>query len=168
MVVFLWRLLTIYLLKVFLDVRGIIAWSWKWANFFWRSFFITAEEQANFFGRPFFITAKERGDFFGRPSLITSMLLLLFIFWLSCLIFLIYVWLALVWESLSAYTRLRVFSHLATFGWLTSSFGASSAIYIGLAESCPFFFFGDLHPFKESCHLGFVSDLHSSWQTLIT
>ena len=43
-----------------------------------------------------------------------------------------------------------------------------SAIYIGLAESCPFFFFGDLHPFKESCHLGFVSDLHPSWQNLIT
>ena len=29
-------------------------------------------------------------------------------------------------------------------------------------------FLGDLHPFKESCHLGFVSDLHPSWQNFIT
>ena len=29
-------------------------------------------------------------------------------------------------------------------------------------------FFGDLHPFKESCHLGVVNDLHSSWLNLIT
>ena len=34
MLVFLWRLLSIFLLKVFLDVRGIIAW--KWADFFAR------------------------------------------------------------------------------------------------------------------------------------
>ena len=32
MVVFLQRLLSICLLKVFLDVRRIIAWSWKWAS----------------------------------------------------------------------------------------------------------------------------------------
>ena len=50
MVVFLWQLLSICLLKVFSDVQGIIAWSWKWANFFGWSFFISAEEQANFFG----------------------------------------------------------------------------------------------------------------------
>ena len=43
----------------------------------------------------------------------------------------------------------------------------SSAIYIDLAESCPFFF-GDLHQFMESCHSGFISDLHLSWQNLIT
>ena len=55
MVVFLWRLLSICLLKVFLDIWGIIAWSWKWANFLGRSFFVTSEEQANFFGRPFFM-----------------------------------------------------------------------------------------------------------------
>ena len=100
-------------------------------NFFGRPFFIIAEEWGDFLRQPFFITAEERGDFFfffflGRPFLITSMLLLSFIFWLSHLIFLICVWLALVWESLSAYTCLRIFSHLATFRWLTSSYGASS------------------------------------------
>ena len=141
MVVFLWRLLSIYLLKVFLDVREIIAWFWKWANFLGWSFFIIAKEQANFFGwpffiiveelanffgRPFFITAKEQGDFFGRPFFITSMLFLSFIFWSSCFIFLICMWLAFAWESLSTYTRLGVFSHLATFRWLTSSYGVSS------------------------------------------
>ena len=45
----------------------------------------------------------------------------------------------------------------------------SSVIYIGLAESCHFFFFFcDLHPFKKSCHLGFVNNLHPSWQNHIT
>ena len=59
LVIFLWWLLSIFLLKVFLDVLGILAWSWKWANFFGQPFFITTEEQANFFGQPFFITAEE-------------------------------------------------------------------------------------------------------------
>ena len=36
MLVFLWRPLSICLLKVFLDIRGIIAW--KWADFFGRTF----------------------------------------------------------------------------------------------------------------------------------
>ena len=31
-----------------------------------------------------------------------------------------------------------------------------------------FTLFSDLHPFKESCHLAFISDLHPSWQNLIT
>ena len=40
----------------------------------------------------------------------------------------------------------------------------SSLIYIRLGGiSSLGHFFGDLHPFKESCHLGFVNDLHSSW-----
>ena len=124
MVVFLWQLLSICLLKVFLDVPGNIAWFWKWANFLGRSFFIIVEEQANFFG--FFIIAKEQGDFFGWSFFITSMLLLSFIFWLSRLIFLICVWLTIAWESLSTYTCLWVFSHLATFRWLTSSYEALS------------------------------------------
>ena len=73
MLVFLWRPLSIYLLKVFLDIREIIAWSWKWANFFGRSFFfITAKEQANFFGQQFSITAEGWGDFFGRLFFITA------------------------------------------------------------------------------------------------
>ena len=44
----------------------------------------------------------------------------------------------------------------------------SLVIYIDLAKSCPLFFLGDLHPFKESFHLGFVSNLHPSWWNLIT
>ena len=129
MLVFLWRPFSIYLLKVFLDVRGIIAWSWKWANFFGRSFFITAKEQANFFGRLISLD----GHFL---SLLKNKVISLDDHFLSHRCFFFYsfsgcrVWyswfLAFVWESLFVYTRLRVFSHLATFGWLTSSFGALS------------------------------------------
>ena len=42
-------------------------------------------------------------------------------------------------------------------------------IYICLARILSLsHFFGDLHQFKESCHSGFVSDLHPSWRNLIT
>ena len=41
MLVFLWRPLSICPLKVFLYIREIIAWSWKWANFFGQSIFLS-------------------------------------------------------------------------------------------------------------------------------
>ena len=72
MLLFLWWPFSICLLKVFLDVRGIIAWSWKWANFFGRSFFINTKEGGDFFRRPFFITAEEQSNFLGRPLFIIA------------------------------------------------------------------------------------------------
>ena len=109
---------------------------------------------------------------FGRPFFITSMLLLSFIFWLSCfdildlcvtfvcVRFLVYLHSSKGIQSLSHFQV--TYNQLQSFVIQTSS-----TIYISLAESCLFFFFfGDLHPFKESCHLGFVGDLHLSWNLI--
>ena len=92
--------------------------------FLWTIIFITAEESGNFFGRPFFITAKE-SEVTSLEDHFLSLRCFFFHSFSSCHIW--YSWFVCdLWESLSAYTRLRVFSHLATFGWLTSSYGASS------------------------------------------
>ena len=118
MVVFLW-----WPLSIFLDVRGIIAWSWKWANFFGRSFFSLLKSKVIFLDYHFLSLLKS--EVISLDDHFWSLRCFFFHSFSSCHIW--YSWFVCdLWESLSAYTCLRVFSHLATFGWLTSSYGASS------------------------------------------